>query len=257
MNAGVWEDSLPAPNVAKLNQPHLQSNDTRRTDSQNPFITLDQQHNKNINNNHLASKHKSSNQKYYSAQNCRRLDQNSSTRTNSSEDSYWSERANSDNDISSDGEDESDRSVTSVNIRNSNLRSTLNKAKHHLSFDKWRGSNSSQSSTSGNVSMQSQTEIASPGESPGGRLSRWFSIRRGSAHHYDLGSRDCRTAGNVEKENKLPATKVGNTNCSSGIQMPQLTEVSFEGFFCRSTNLDIFQFPFRLKKIQIYLAVMS
>lgn len=230
MNAGVWEDSLPAPNVAKLNQQQLQSTDTRRTDSQKPFTTIDQQHNKNINNNHLASKHKSPNQKYYhTTQNCRRLDPNSSTRTNSSEDSYWSERATSDNDISSDGEDESDRSVTSVNIRNSNLRSTLNKAKHHLSFDKWRGSNSSQSSTSGNVSMQSQTEIASPGESPGGRLSRWFSIRRGSAHHYDLGSKDCRTTtGNVEKENKLPAAKVGNVNSSSGIQMPQLTEVSEE-----------------------------
>lgn len=75
--------------------------------------------------------------------------------------------------------------------------------------------------------MQSQTEVSSPGESPGGRLSRWFSIRRGSAHHYDLGSKDCRT-GNIEKENKLPATKVVNTNCSSGIQMPQLTEVRME-----------------------------
>lgn len=221
----MWED-LPAPNVTKLNQHHLQSNDTRRTESLNPFITLDQQHNKNINNNHLASKHKSSQQKYYNTtQNCRRLDHNSSTRTNSSEDSYWSERATSDNDISSDGEDESDRSVTSVNLRNSNLRSTLNKAKHHLSFDKWRGSNSSQSSTSGNVSMQSQTEVASPGESPGGRLSRWFSIRRGSTHQYDLGSKDCRTAANLEKENKLPASKSANTNCSGTIQMPQLTEV--------------------------------
>lgn len=242
MNAGVWEE-LPAPTTAiKLNQQHLQSNDTsRRTDSLNPFITLDQQHNKNLNNNHLASsKHKNSNQKYYNTtQHCRRLDHNSSTRTNSSEDSYWSERATSDNDISSDGEDESDRSVTSVNIRNSNLRSTLNKAKHHLSFDKWRGSNnSSQSSTSGNVSMQSQTEIASPGESPGGRLSRWFSIRRGSAHHYDLGSKDGRTPVNVEKENKLTA-KAGNVNCNNGIQMPQLTEVS-SNFICANKKLSIF-----------------
>lgn len=81
--------------------------------------------------------------------------------------------------------------------------------------------------------MQSQTEVVSPGESPGGRLSRWFSIRRGTAHQYDLGSsKDCRTAGNLEKENKLPASKTGNTNCSSGIQMPQLTEVSVNWMVC-------------------------
>lgn len=228
LNSGIWDD-LPAPNPTdKAKQ--QQNNDTRRSDLQNPFITLDQQHNKNINNNHLASKHKAPNPKYYNTtqnnRNTRRLDHNSSTRTNSSEDSYWSERAASDNDLSSDGEDESDRSVTSVNFRNSNLRSTLTKAKHHLSFDKWRGSNSSQSSTSGNVSMQSQTEITSPGESPGGRLSRWFSIRRGSANHYDLNGKDFRATASVEKENKLPtATKNGPTNCTGTIQMPQLTEV--------------------------------
>lgn len=78
--------------------------------------------------------------------------------------------------------------------------------------------------------MQSQTEVASPvGESSGGgggRLSRWFSMRRGSAHQYDLGSEDCRTTtGNVNKENKLLASKMGPANCTGGIQMPQLTEV--------------------------------
>lgn len=78
--------------------------------------------------------------------------------------------------------------------------------------------------------MQSQTEVASPGESSGGRLSRWFSIRRGSAHQYDLGSQDCRTPGNVEKDNKMVTTsKVASTNCSGGNQMPQLTEVSVVG----------------------------
>ncbi|KAJ6634726.1 Rho guanine nucleotide exchange factor 10 [Pseudolycoriella hygida] len=219
LNAGVWEE-LPNPSTAKFNS---KTNDRRQTDSQNPFTALDQEVNKNLNNNHLSSKHKSPNQKYNNT-NCRRLDHNSSTRTHSSEDSYWSERAASDNDLSSDGEDESDRSVTSVSIRNSNLRSTLNKAKHHLSFDKWRGSNSSQSSISGNISMQSQADVTSPGESPGGRLSRWFSMRRGSAHHYDVGG--SRTVTNVEKENKLPtANKASNTNCNNtAIQMPQLTE---------------------------------
>ncbi|XP_030380737.1 rho guanine nucleotide exchange factor 10-like protein [Scaptodrosophila lebanonensis] len=32
-------------------------------------------------------------------------------------------------------------------------------------------------------------DITTPGESPGGRLSRWFSIRRGSSHQYDVGGR--------------------------------------------------------------------
>lgn len=125
-------------------------------------------------------------------------------------------------------------SLSAGNQRNSQLRSTFNKAKQHLSFDKWRtaaigsttGSASasvaasgqspateSSSSSSNNMILRrasactmasggatgvgpgggSQREDATtPGESPGGRLSRWFSIRRGSSHQYDVGGRDGR-----------------------------------------------------------------
>lgn len=118
--------------------------------------------------------------------------------------------------------------LISTSQRNSQLRSTLSKARHHLSFEKWRSSSShnhqgdqkfpanstsptsamNQSatpnsnpldSTSANHSSSSanhsnlsnssaNTTPPTPNESPGGRLSRWFSIRRGSSHHYDLNS---------------------------------------------------------------------
>ncbi|XP_046801704.1 rho guanine nucleotide exchange factor 10 [Lucilia cuprina] len=114
-------------------------------------------------------------------------------------------------------------SLSATNQRNSQLRSTFNRAKQHLSFDKWRSSNannsaadtSSNSSTSssgggggsGTLTRRASTtcattmptahqppreDITTPGETPGGRLSRWFSIRRGSSHQYDVGGRDGR-----------------------------------------------------------------
>lgn len=120
--------------------------------------------------------------------------------------------------------------LISTSQRNSQLRSTLSKARHHLSFEKWRSSSShshqyqpttspvqqqqqsNQSATpnsqhpqdcnSANHSYLSSSSCnnnnnsscnssnnstpPTPNESPGGRLSRWFSIRRGSSHHYDL-----------------------------------------------------------------------
>lgn len=129
-------------------------------------------------------------------------------------------------------EEQTSSSVSSLsagNQRNSQLRSTFNKAKQHLSFDKWRTAASSSSSsanpntltaqpqcsqsasqnssrdsnmimrrasactmpTSSGASAQREDNTA-PGESPGGRLSRWFSIRRGSSHQYDVGGRDGR-----------------------------------------------------------------
>lgn len=63
--------------------------------------------------------------------------------------------------------------------------------------------------------MHSPTEVASP-DSPSGRLSRWFSIRRGSSHNYDVGKEG--RGGSLEKEIK-PLEK-------SGKMMPQLVEVS-------------------------------
>lgn len=119
----------------------------------------------------------------------RRLEHTPSTRTISSEESWCSEGQNSEREISTDDEEDSDRSITSKTARNSQLRSTLNKAKHHLSFDKWRNSSNRNSTGEGNGIMSSQhsQEITTtPGESPSGRLSRWFSIRRGSAHQYEV-----------------------------------------------------------------------
>lgn len=162
----------------------------------------------------------------------------------SSEDSSWySERAGSENDLSSEGEDESDRSVSSTNARNSQLRSTLNKAKHHLSFDKWRSgggsANSSHSSSAsgggggGAGTLPPHHDSTSPGESPGGRLSRWFSIRRGSVHHYDLGSggggggKESRGSSvETDTDNKPPPAPSSQTlKSSGGNKMPQLSEV--------------------------------
>ncbi|XP_070067434.1 rho guanine nucleotide exchange factor 10 isoform X2 [Drosophila virilis] len=130
-------------------------------------------------------------------------------------------------------EEQTSSSVSSLsagNQRNSQLRSTFNKAKQHLSFDKWRTAASTNSSSSANANTHSSAqpqcsqsasngsrdsnmimrrasactmptssgassqreENTAPGESPGGRLSRWFSIRRGSTHQYDVGGRDGR-----------------------------------------------------------------
>ncbi|XP_017146061.1 uncharacterized protein LOC108158321 isoform X2 [Drosophila miranda] len=134
-------------------------------------------------------------------------------------------------------EEQTSSSVSSLsanNQRNSQLRSTFNKAKQHLSFDKWRtagtgtgtgtgpasgsgsGTAAAATGTSSNSGQTAATDSSSsmimrrasactlpasgggggtgsqredlttPGESPGGRLSRWFSIRRGSTHQYDV-----------------------------------------------------------------------
>lgn len=172
----------------------------------------------------------------------KRLEHNASTRSIQSEDSWCSEQsieqeANANSTLSASDEeaateDERERersSVTSLsatNQRNSQLRSTLNKAKQHLSFDKWRTSSSNSGNAANNTStnnsashsvlgsngatdssgsstqtrrasactmptahQNAREDITTPGESPGGRLSRWFSIRRGSSHQYDVGGR--------------------------------------------------------------------
>lgn len=136
-------------------------------------------------------------------------------------------------------------SLISTSHRNSQLRSTFNKAKHHLSFEKWRSSasssqqansssnnkdnsntlnhsisNSSSNSTPNNQdgcannsnSSNNSNGVTTPNDSsPGGRLSRWFSIRRGSSHQYDVGGskenggRDVRDGrlSSIDNENEL------------------------------------------------------
>ncbi|CAH1995746.1 unnamed protein product [Acanthoscelides obtectus] len=109
----------------------------------------------------------------------------------SSEDSWCS---GSEPDLSSD--EESDRSATSSNRSNGQLRNTLNKAR--TLCDKWRGGQNGGggggSPTSG-ASAAAHNRLSLDGGSvlPGdtspqnqGRLSRWFSIRRGSNHQYDI-----------------------------------------------------------------------
>ncbi|KAJ8984924.1 hypothetical protein NQ317_012170 [Molorchus minor] len=120
----------------------------------------------------------------------------------SSEDSWCS---GSDPELSSD--EESDRSAASSNRSNGQLRNTLNKAR--TLCDKWRGS--------GGIGSNNRLSLDSslPGDtSPQnhGRLSRWFSIRRGNNHQYDIE--------NVDAQRNSPNNK-----------MPQLPEVEEETGF--------------------------
>ncbi|KAL0127438.1 hypothetical protein PUN28_005618 [Cardiocondyla obscurior] len=118
---------------------------------------------------------------------------NTSTQSARSEDSWCSA---SDHDLSSD--DESEKSNISIKS-NCQLRNTLHKAR--TLCDRWR----LQNMPVNNVDLM---------ESPGnhGRLSRWFSIRRGSTHHYDVDSSDTMS---LTSPIKTP-------------QMPQLSEVDEE-----------------------------
>lgn len=218
----------------------------------------------------------------------KRLEHNVSTRSVQSEDSWCSEQsvdqeanANSihtasDEEAATEDERERERersSVTSLsatNQRNSQLRSTLNKAKQHLSFDKWRTSSSNSGNAANNTSTSSATnsvlagnnsatdsnshstqtrrasactmptahqsardDITTPGESPGGRLSRWFSIRRGSSHQYDVGGRDGRhsTASSIDMPDAAALSACGDSTHASpqklsANKMPGVPEVS-------------------------------
>lgn len=200
---------------------HLHTIGSRRSEPFSPTL-LAQQQSRTLQNpfqfthNRLNFEHNFNNR--------RRLEHTPSARTVSSEESWCSER--SEHDLSSDGEDEdkSIGSITSTNSRNSQLRSTLSKAKQHLSFDKWRN-NHNHSNSGNSVTMPSQQhDSTSPGESPAGRLSRWFSIRRGSSHQYDIGGKDVRDgrANSVELDDKTLTPKTSLT----GHKMPLLREVS-------------------------------
>ncbi|KAJ8879250.1 hypothetical protein PR048_019856 [Dryococelus australis] len=101
----------------------------------------------------------------------RRLDPQQ--RTVSSEESWYS---GSDNDLSSG--DESEKSTTSSTKSNGQLRSTLHKAR--TLCDKWRGGRQPPEPP-----PSSQVDAGAQG-----RLSRWFSIRRGSVSQYDVDGGD-------------------------------------------------------------------
>uniref|UniRef100_A0A6P7GEA8 Rho guanine nucleotide exchange factor 10 n=2 Tax=Diabrotica virgifera virgifera TaxID=50390 RepID=A0A6P7GEA8_DIAVI len=113
----------------------------------------------------------------------------------SSEDSWCS---GSDPELSSD--EESDRSGASSNRSNGQLRNTLNKAR--TLCDKWRGSGGIGSNN--RLSLDSALPVDTSPQNHG-RLSRWFSIRRGSNHQYDIENADAqRTPPNSNKMPQLP-----------------------------------------------------
>jgi hypothetical protein len=173
-----------------------------------------------INNNHLINSNGNSNNTSPSnppqhlQKPHKKLEHTPSARsTISSEDSWCPSEDHDNDDISSYNDEDdnlSDRSTSLISAaRNSQLRLTFNKAKQHLSFDKWRNNSS--------TTMPSSNNQESPGE-PLSRLSRWFSIRRGS-HQYDLNaSNSPNRSGSIEKEN--------DEKLANGKKMPQLQEVS-------------------------------
>lgn len=249
LNPGSWEDPLPhTHNATVVNYNGSTNNSRRSTDLPLTTTCLNNRHNNNLNvkqfnlNNSVNLGNNTNNR--------RRLEHTPSARTISSEESWCSEGIASDRELSSDDDDESDRSISSSTPRNSQLRLTFNKARQHLSFDKWRGNNnnstnittstttnnnnpSSLNNSSSNSSSASSNNTTMPTSSvntespvePFSRLSRWFSMRRGSTHQqYDLGStRDSReirasSVDHVDNGDSQAATISSN-------KMPQLNEV--------------------------------
>ncbi|XP_049824110.1 rho guanine nucleotide exchange factor 10 isoform X3 [Aethina tumida] len=100
----------------------------------------------------------------------------------SSEDSWCS---GSEPELSSD--DESDRSAASSSRSNGQLRNTLNKAR-----TLWRSSGSGGAGSQNRLSLDGSLPGDASPQSPAnqGKLSRWFSIRRGSSHQYDVEGAD-------------------------------------------------------------------
>lgn len=249
LNSGCWEDPLPLSHATKA-AGQLHTIGSRRSE---PFSSV-----RGTSSNSSAGKFGISlhlnypfaaSNGFHQRQNRRRLEHTPYTRNASVEDSWCSERT-SEHDLSSDGEDEDKKSIsslTSISLRNSNLRSTLNKAKQHLSFDKWRGNHNNASGNNTNntnansmIMPSQQSDTLSLGEStPGGRLSRWFSIRRGSTHQYDIGGKDGRDsrASSCDIEDKakqVPATVNGH-------KMPLLPEVNDDIHLdCISSKLTFF-----------------
>lgn len=262
LNSGSWEDPLPLTNTSTTTASLNNTTSARRSETVNSFS----RHNSNtINLGNLLNHTNPSNQVLNS--NRRKLEHTPSARTISSEESWGSEIV-SERELSSGDEDESDRSISSTTARNSQLRSTLSKAKQHLSFDKWRNSNRN-STGEGNGQMPSQQEtITTPGESPGGRLSRWFSIRRGSTHQYEIGGNRNSIENDEPPMSPIPhqqsqqqqqtqQAQLQTPRVPSGGKMPQLSEVIFILFinhFFSFFNLFFFFSLFSicsLKKIQI------
>lgn len=250
-----WEDPLPRSNsisgTTNISDSFNPQSVTRK--SSNSILSLGQRHhhsynlnsvnnnnheasffssqlinlNSLINNNHLINTSSPTivnHHHHTSAKRHRKLEHTPSSRsTVSSEDSWCpSETDHEVDDISSCNDDDetlSERSSSSLisSTRNSQLRLTFNKAKQHLSFDKWRSPSSISSSSATMPSSNAQDSTVEPLS----RLSRWFSIRRGS-NNYDLSSSSSTNnspnrSGSIEKDN--------DDKLANGKKMPQLQEV--------------------------------
>ena len=236
-----WEDPLPRSNsISNANAFNPQSV-TRK--SSNSIITFPQRHHQNsynlnsVNNNHqetsfytpqqilnlnslLNNNHLTSQQLLNTSEEGlkthKKLEHTPSARSNvSSNDSWCPSEDHEVDDVSSCNDDDdnlSDRSSSLISTRTNQLRLTFNKAKQHLSLDKWRNSSTS--------IMPSSTNQESPGE-PISRLTRWWSMRRGS-NQYDLNSSNNNSpnrSGSIEKDGDDRST------LSNGKKMPLLQEV--------------------------------
>lgn len=270
LNPGSWEDPLPiatsGPHIA-FASPHTH----RRCLQQQQQQKYNSTRIPTRSNNKTSSSHQQVNnlivkqlhQSLTLGNNTRkRLEHTPSARTVSSEESWCSEGVASDRDLSSDDDDDaaSDRSnsITSTVPRNSQLRLTFNKAKQHLSFDKWRNNNSQNNNNNQNQQLTNDnnnlptiltptgngasnmpsaaiatqpTTNDSPSAEPFSRLSRWFSIRRGSGHQqqsYDVdkSARDSTRASSVEVEvvDAAVSTPAPSRITNTSARMPQLNE---------------------------------
>lgn len=237
-----WEDPLPRSNsISNANGFNPQSVTRKSSNSIIAFPQRHHQHSYNLNsvnnnnqetsfysqqqilnlnsllnNNHLTSS--PINQQHLSpaggVKTHKKLEHTPSARSNvSSEDSWCPSEEHDGDDISSYNDDDdnlSDRSTSLISTRTNQLRLTFNKAKQHLSLDKWRNSST-------NI-MPSSTNQESPGE-PMSRLTRWWSMRRGS-NQYDLNSSNSpNRSGSIEKDGDE------RTTMSNGRKMPLLQEV--------------------------------
>ncbi|RZC33437.1 RhoGEF domain containing protein [Asbolus verrucosus] len=127
----------------------------------------------------------------------------------SSEDSWCS---GSDPELSSDGE--SDRSATSNRVNNTQFRNTLNKAK--TLCDKFRASGGIGSNHRLSLDGTLPGDSSPQNQNNQGKLSRWFSIRRGSSHQYDVENADGTKAPTANKMPLLPEVEEENVfNCTA------------------------------------------
>uniref|UniRef100_A0A336LM44 CSON003326 protein n=1 Tax=Culicoides sonorensis TaxID=179676 RepID=A0A336LM44_CULSO len=264
LNPGSWEDPLPRNAATVVNYNGSINNKRLSIDSPLTTTLISNRHNNNFNSNKSFDLNNSAVILGNNTNNRRRLEPTTSVRTISSEESWCSEGVASDRELSSDDDDDdTDRSISSSTPRNSQLRLTFNKAKQHLSFDKWRntsnnnstslnntncGSGGGVSSNNNNPSLNSSLNSSSSssnnsstmpaaaatalngGDSspssaePFSRLSRWFSMRRGStSQQYDLNSsnRESRhiRAASVDLVDNHDSSSTPNS------KMPQLNEI--------------------------------